>query len=212
MIFHRVFWRALRAPKLHPLPVNYDPAPRREKSRPASADECEAGLTEDELDQLLAGDESPVAAPSEASAASPPPPSTDVDASPDGERFDVRVHGPQETDKLCDLRGRTLAVAVTVAPDDGRANSTVIRLIGAAFGVQAHQVAILSGQTKADKVVRLSGVAPDRLASTIATLESATDADEDDPFAGDAEDTGGFDAAPSKPFLEGEASVGFRDD
>ena len=212
VIFHRVFWRALRSPRLYPLPVNYDPAPRRAKVAKPADNGCDAGLTEDELERLLGGDSG--ATPDTTVGTAPPP--SDVgandDAAGEGVRFDVRVHGPEKADKVCDLQGRTLAVAVTVAPDDGRANATVIRLVGAAFGVQAHQVAILSGQTKADKVVSLSGVRPERLASTMATLERATTADGDDPFAGDPGDTGGFDGKPAGPFMSGEAAVGFRDD
>ena len=220
VIFHRVFWRALRSPKLYPLPLNYDSAPRREKKKVLAASDCEAGLSEDELDQLLAGsgDDEPAASP--ASSQSPVEPSDD-DAVPDAARFDVRVHGPQDADKLCNLVGRTLAVTVTTAPDDGRANSIVISLLAKAFGVQTHQVAILSGQTKADKVVRVSGVSPEKMAEIVEILEQATGPtafDEDDPFAGDDYDepdpgeTGTFDTRPKGEFMKGERSVGFRDD
>jgi uncharacterized protein len=51
-------------------------------------------------------------------------------------------------------------VRVTEAPEHGRANDAVVRLLAAALAVPRDSVAIVSGHGGRDKIVELTGVGP----------------------------------------------------
>jgi uncharacterized protein (TIGR00251 family) len=51
-------------------------------------------------------------------------------------------------------------VRVTEAPEHGRANDAVLRLIAAVLAVPRDAVAIVSGHSGRDKIVELTGVGP----------------------------------------------------
>jgi uncharacterized protein YggU (UPF0235/DUF167 family) len=52
-------------------------------------------------------------------------------------------------------------VSVTAAPEGGRANDAVAQLLAAALGLARRDVEIVSGQSGRDKIVALTGIAPD---------------------------------------------------
>jgi uncharacterized protein YggU (UPF0235/DUF167 family) len=52
-------------------------------------------------------------------------------------------------------------VRVAAAPEDGKANAAVIRLLADALGMPAHDVEIVSGHASRDKTVTLAGIGPD---------------------------------------------------
>ena len=56
--------------------------------------------------------------------------------------------------------GDAWKVRVTEAPERGRANDAVVRLIASALAVPLEAVAIVSGHTGRDKIVELTGVGP----------------------------------------------------
>jgi len=49
-------------------------------------------------------------------------------------------------------------VRVAAAPEDGRANAAVVRLLAETVGVPARDVSILAGHASRDKTVELTGV------------------------------------------------------
>ncbi len=53
--------------------------------------------------------------------------------------------------------GDRLKVKVAAAPEDGRANKAICRLIADAVGVSASRVTILAGHGSAEKVIRVEG-------------------------------------------------------
>ena len=181
VIFHRTFWRALQNPKLYPLPVNYEPVPPRKRERPSidRPAEGEGQLEADEIERLLAGD-ADEAPPSAAGAYEVPEPAAIDDASDAGtgttaSEMAVRVVGPSEAEVVRgfdDVDG-ALVVAVTVAPDDGRANAAAIGVVARVLHLQTHQVTITAGHTRPDKTLRLNGLAPADLAARRADLEAA---------------------------------------
>jgi uncharacterized protein (TIGR00251 family) len=59
--------------------------------------------------------------------------------------------------------GDALKVKVTEAPEGGRANVAVRRLLADALGVRPGDVEIVSGSASRRKRVRIRGVAPDRV-------------------------------------------------
>lgn len=53
--------------------------------------------------------------------------------------------------------GCALKVAVTAAPENGRANAAVVRLLARELGMKPREFAIVQGETKRTKVVALTG-------------------------------------------------------
>ena len=56
--------------------------------------------------------------------------------------------------------GDAWKVRVTEAPERGRANDAVVRLIASVLAVPLEAVAIVSGHSGRDKIVELTGVGP----------------------------------------------------
>jgi uncharacterized protein (TIGR00251 family) len=75
--------------------------------------------------------------------------------------------------------GDAWKVRVTAAPEDGRANEAVLRLLAETVAVPRTAVALVSGHTGRDKVVELTGVEPEliehRLASASALARGRKD-------------------------------------
>jgi len=75
--------------------------------------------------------------------------------------------------------GDAWKVRVTAAPEQGRANEAVLRLLAEALAVPRASVALVSGHGGRDKVVELTGVEPEqvehRLASASAPARSRKD-------------------------------------
>jgi uncharacterized protein (TIGR00251 family) len=57
----------------------------------------------------------------------------------------------------------SIKVRVTAPPEDGRANEAVVETIAEWLGVKRRQVAIVSGATSRNKVVRVTDVSPAHL-------------------------------------------------
>jgi uncharacterized protein YggU (UPF0235/DUF167 family) len=69
-------------------------------------------------------------------------------------------------------------VRVTAAPEGGRANEAVVRLLAAALSLPQRDVAVVSGHGARDKVVAVEGIAPDEAERRLedATATQAKDA------------------------------------
>ena len=167
VIFHRVFWRAMRSPSLYPLPVNYQPVPPKKPKQQVDAGQQEA-LTEDELDSLLSCDgDAPAVAELPTSVPGRERDASDQDDLSGGTmrcELDVRVIGPGPSDAVRGIEAGVLLIDVTVAPDDGRANGTAIGLVATVLRVESHQIAITAGHTRPDKTLKISGLSDADLA------------------------------------------------
>lgn len=54
--------------------------------------------------------------------------------------------------------GAAWKVRVAAAPEDGKANAAVVRLLAEIVGLPVRNVAVVSGHTSRDKTVELSGI------------------------------------------------------
>ena len=164
VIFYHVFWRAFRTPRRYPIPVNYQPVPPR-KPKVKVDDAVEGtGLTDDELEALMAG---------AADADGPPPGGAPADQENLGGTRQVLLEVtivPAPQPGIRGLRGGRVLVGADLPPDDGRANQLAIRHVCTLLRVQPHQVAIQAGHGKADKTLRVSGLSADELADRLAVL------------------------------------------
>jgi uncharacterized protein len=77
-----------------------------------------------------------------------------------------------------DARGRAyLAVRVTAAPDGGKANAAVIKLLARRWRLPARDLRLVSGASARRKVLQVDGP-PQRLLAELAALEQAAPAGE----------------------------------
>ena len=67
--------------------------------------------------------------------------------------------------------GAVLKVAVTAAPERGRANAAMIALLAKAWGVPKSSVAVIKGETERTKVLFVEGDADALLAKMTTTAE-----------------------------------------
>jgi len=61
-------------------------------------------------------------------------------------------------DGIAGIIGDRLKVRISAAPEAGKANKAICKLIASVLGVKTKQVSIDSGQTNPEKIVRINGV------------------------------------------------------
>jgi uncharacterized protein len=66
-------------------------------------------------------------------------------------------------------------VRVAAAPEDGKANAAVIRLLADALDIPVRDVEIVSGHASRDKTITLTGVAPDETERRLARASGGKD-------------------------------------
>jgi uncharacterized protein (TIGR00251 family) len=71
-----------------------------------------------------------------------------------------------------DVEGEALVVAVTAAPEDGKANAALIALLARTWGLPGSAFSVVQGATARRKLVKLAGD-PDALAATIEAWRSS---------------------------------------
>ena len=73
-------------------------------------------------------------------------------------RITVRVTPRSGRDSIEAGAGGVLHVRVTAAPDDGKANAAVCKVVAAALGVPRTSVSVVRGQTARTKSLEVSGL------------------------------------------------------
>lgn len=63
-------------------------------------------------------------------------------------------------DEVAGMLGDRLKVRVSAPPEGGKANAAICALIAAALGVRDRNVRIISGMTRAEKTVEITGADP----------------------------------------------------
>jgi uncharacterized protein (TIGR00251 family) len=69
--------------------------------------------------------------------------------------------------------GDAWKVRVTAAPEQGRANDAVLRLLAAALAVPRDALVLVSGHGARDKIVELSGLGPGLVERRLASASAA---------------------------------------
>lgn len=78
--------------------------------------------------------------------------------SDEGLRLSVRVTPRAGRNEVGEVRDGRLQLRVTAAPEDGRANTAVAKLLAKAWRIPASAVEIVSGHSARDKTLLLRGV------------------------------------------------------
>lgn len=73
----------------------------------------------------------------------------------------VRVVPGSSREMLAGIHDDALKIKLTTAPEKGKANKALTRLLARSFGVPAASILLVSGANSRDKMVRISGI--DRL-------------------------------------------------
>jgi uncharacterized protein len=81
-----------------------------------------------------------------------------IQPSAEGVSFPVRAQPRAKRNAVGEVTAGALKVYVTAPPEDGRANDAVVEVIADWLGVKRRQVAILTGATNRNKIVRVTGV------------------------------------------------------
>jgi len=60
-------------------------------------------------------------------------------------------------DEIAGVVGDRLKIRISVAPEGGKANKAICKLLASSLGVKANQISIERGETSPAKIVRISG-------------------------------------------------------
>ncbi len=160
VIFYFTFWRAFGKPRLYPTPVNYEPTPPRRDS--VSVDMTgSTPLDDDDLDALLGM----------ASAGGTATAGTEGDV--EAMTVEVLVEGGAASSAVLAIESGLIRIAATVDAESGLANAAALKQVGLALGVPQHQLAIVSGQTKAEKTFRITGLTASELEDRLSSAAAA---------------------------------------
>ena len=82
----------------------------------------------------------------------------------------VKVVPGSSRDRVAGRYGDGIKVQVAAAPERGKANAAVARVLAEFFGVKLSQIELVGGQFGPRKLFRISGLAPAVIAAKIAGL------------------------------------------
>jgi uncharacterized protein len=87
----------------------------------------------------------------------------DVAAHAEGSVLRVRAHAGARKNGVIGEHAGALRVAVSTAPERGKANAAIARELAAAIGCKASSLQLLSGETTREKRFLVVGLAPEAL-------------------------------------------------
>jgi uncharacterized protein (TIGR00251 family) len=90
-----------------------------------------------------------------------------VHDSPAGKTFAVKVHPRAKKNAITGKLGDALKLSLTAPPVEGRANEACIEFFANLLKLPRSSVTIASGQTRRNKVIRISGLSAEELRKRI---------------------------------------------
>jgi uncharacterized protein (TIGR00251 family) len=87
----------------------------------------------------------------------------EIGATANGSRLKVRAKPGARRDAVEGVHDRALKVSVTAAPERGKANESIEKLLSRALGIPRGSVRVVSGLTGRNKVVEIEGLKPAEL-------------------------------------------------
>jgi uncharacterized protein (TIGR00251 family) len=88
-------------------------------------------------------------------------------------RLTLRVSPGAARSAVVGRHGAGWKVRVAAAPEDGKANDAVVRLLSETLALPARDVQIVSGRSSGDKTVALEGMQPDEIERRLAAASGA---------------------------------------
>jgi hypothetical protein len=89
------------------------------------------------------------------------------------ERLQLRVSPGAKRSAIVGRHGAGWKVRVNAAPEDGKANVAVVKLLADTLSLRERDVQIVSGHASRDKTVALAGVRPDEIERRLAEASTA---------------------------------------
>lgn len=90
----------------------------------------------------------------------------------DGSSFHVKAHAGSRRDAVSGVHDGMLKVEVTTAPEKGKANKAILKLLSKKLGIPASDLVLLSGETNPRKRFGVRGVPPGALRRTMSDVMS----------------------------------------
>jgi uncharacterized protein len=72
--------------------------------------------------------------------------------------LNLKVVPGARRDRVVGAYGDAIKIQVSAAPENGKANAAVLRVLAEALGVKPHQIELVSGHTQPRKSVRIEGL------------------------------------------------------
>lgn len=88
-------------------------------------------------------------------------------------RLSLRVSPGAARSAVVGRHGDGWKVRVAAAPEDGKANEAVVRLLADTLALPRRDVRIVSGQASRDKTVALAGMGPEEIERRLAEASAA---------------------------------------
>ncbi|MBT4866111.1 MAG: YggU family protein [Planctomycetaceae bacterium] len=92
----------------------------------------------------------------------------ELEAVADGVILPLQAQPKARKNGIIGLHAGRLKVAVTAAPENGKANKAIIKVLADALGVRKSQLSIVAGETSPRKKCHVSGISLDELHRRIA--------------------------------------------
>jgi hypothetical protein len=96
----------------------------------------------------------------------------DLSETPDGLLLPIQAQPKAKQNAVTGIHAGRLKVAVTQAPEKGKANDAILKLLAKSLGVKRSQLEIVSGATSSKKVLRITGIDAESLTRRIGELLS----------------------------------------
>ncbi|MFO0954468.1 MAG: DUF167 domain-containing protein [Isosphaeraceae bacterium] len=97
---------------------------------------------------------------------------------PQGVVLKVRAQPGARKNAVLGERAGAVRVAVSAAPEKGKANAAILEVLADGLGCKGSQVVLVSGETARDKKVLVVGLAPEEVRERLNRLTEKTSADD----------------------------------
>src|SRR5438093_1475560 len=91
-----------------------------------------------------------------------------------GARLRVRAKAGARRTGIDGVHAGALKVSVTAAPERGRANEAIERLLAESLGLPPSTVRVVSGHTAREKTIEVSGLGPEEVARRLNAAATAS--------------------------------------
>jgi len=82
----------------------------------------------------------------------------ELEESANGVLLPVQAQPKSRKNRLVGIHNGRLKVAVTQAPEKGKANDALVKLLASALGLRRSQIELVSGATSSQKIFLITGV------------------------------------------------------
>jgi hypothetical protein len=104
-----------------------------------------------------------------------------LEAHSEGTILPVQAHAAARRNEIKGQRAGSLHVAVTQAPEKGKANKAIIVLLAASLGLRKSQIELVWGETGPRKRFLIRDISPAELAGRIEKIAGPAEHDRDEP-------------------------------